>query len=112
MEASIRWRRTPDGCPIRLALQVRRSSNGLLTMTGMTLAVMAGNPAITKPMSAIQPEFADCPSGQPATCSQGRCPNSRRTRTPIQCLLQTDCRLCLSHFQCSLHQRMPSLVHL
>ena len=23
-------------------------------------AVLAGNPAITKPMSAIQPEFADC----------------------------------------------------
>jgi len=22
--------------------------------------VMVGNPAITKPMSAIQPEFADC----------------------------------------------------
>ena len=80
MEASIRWRRTPDGCPIHLALQVLRNSNGLLTMTGMTLAVMAGNPAITKPMNAIQPEFADYPSGQPATCSQG--PHPARKRHP------------------------------
>lgn len=60
------FRRTANGFPIQVALQVLRNSNGLLTMTGMTLAVLTGNPAITKPMSAIQ-----ATSGPPATCPPG-----------------------------------------
>ncbi|MDM0071636.1 hypothetical protein [Variovorax sp. J31P207] len=53
-------RRNGDGFPVDLALQVLRNSNGLSTMTGMTLAVLAGDEAVTRPMSKIQPEFADC----------------------------------------------------
>jgi len=53
-------RRHAEGFPVALALQVLRNSNGLLTMTGMALAVLTGDEAITKPMSRIQPEFADC----------------------------------------------------
>jgi hypothetical protein len=29
-------------------------------MTGMTMAVLTGDEAIVKPMSKIQPAFADC----------------------------------------------------
>lgn len=53
-------RRQVEGFPIHLALQIVRNSNGLLTMTGMMLAVLTGDEAITKPMSKIQPAFADC----------------------------------------------------
>ena len=53
-------RRSADGFPVHLALQVLRNSNGLSTMTGMTMAVLTGDEAIAKPMSKIQPAFADC----------------------------------------------------
>lgn len=53
-------RRQADGFPLSLALQVLRNSNGLCTMAGMVMAVLTGDQAITKPMSRIQPEFADC----------------------------------------------------
>jgi len=53
-------RRSADGFPTHLALQVLRNSNGLSTMTGMTMAVLTGDEAISKPMSKIQPAFADC----------------------------------------------------
>jgi hypothetical protein len=53
-------RRSSEGFPIPLALQVLRNSNGLATMTGMVLAILTGDEAIAKPMSRIQPEFADC----------------------------------------------------
>jgi hypothetical protein len=53
-------RRTADGFPLHLDLQVLRNSNGLTTMTGMTLAILTGREDITKPMSKIQIEFADC----------------------------------------------------
>jgi hypothetical protein len=53
-------RRQADGFPVHLALQILRNSNGLTTMTGMTLAVLTGDEAIAKAMSKIQPEFADC----------------------------------------------------
>jgi len=53
-------RRSADGFPEHLALQVLRNSNGLSTMTGMTMAVLTGDEAIAKPMSKIQPAFADC----------------------------------------------------
>lgn len=53
-------RRSADGFPVHLALQVLRNSNGLSTMTGMTMAVLTGDESIVKPMSKIQPAFADC----------------------------------------------------
>lgn len=53
-------RRQADGFPVHLALQILRNSNGLTTMTGMTLAILKGDEAIAKSMSQIQPEFADC----------------------------------------------------
>ena len=53
-------RRSADGFPVHLALQVLRNSNGLSTMTGMTMAILTGDEAIAKPMSKIQPAFADC----------------------------------------------------
>jgi hypothetical protein len=53
-------RRQAEGFPVHLALQVLRNSNGLLTMTGMAMAVLTMDEAVTKPMSKIQPEFADC----------------------------------------------------
>jgi hypothetical protein len=53
-------RRSSEGFPIPLALQVLRNSNGLATMVGMVLATLTGDEAIAKPMSKIQPEFADC----------------------------------------------------
>ena len=53
-------RRSADGFPEHLAVQVLRNSNGLSTMTGMTMAVLTGDQAIAKPMSKIQPAFADC----------------------------------------------------
>ncbi|MGH8784780.1 MAG: DUF6988 family protein [Cupriavidus necator] len=53
-------RRTADGFPVQLVLQVLCNSNGLTTMTGMTLAILTGDEAIAKPMSKVQPEFADC----------------------------------------------------
>ncbi|MDA7418119.1 hypothetical protein PGB34_17270 [Xenophilus arseniciresistens] len=53
-------RRSAEGFPVDLALQVLRSSNGLVTMTGMTMAVLTGDEAVAKPVSMIQPAFADC----------------------------------------------------
>lgn len=53
-------RRSADGFPAHLALQVLRNSNGLSTMTGMTMAVLTGDESIVQPMSKIQPAFADC----------------------------------------------------
>ncbi|WP_240933121.1 hypothetical protein [Diaphorobacter sp. HDW4B] len=53
-------RRSAEGFPVHLALQVLRNSNGLTTMTGMTMAILTGDETIAKPMSKIQPAFADC----------------------------------------------------
>ena len=53
-------RRNAEGFPVHLALQVLRNSNGLSTMTGMTMAVLTGDEAVAKPVSKIQPAFADC----------------------------------------------------
>lgn len=53
-------RRSADGFPVHLALQVLRNSNSLSTMTGMTMAVLTGDESIVQPMSKIQPAFADC----------------------------------------------------
>lgn len=53
-------RRSAEGFPVHLALQVLRNTNALATMTGMALAILTGDEAIAKPMGKIQPEFADC----------------------------------------------------
>lgn len=53
-------RRSADGFPIDLALQVLRNSNGLTTMAGMTMAVLTGDEAVAKPVSKMQRAFADC----------------------------------------------------
>jgi hypothetical protein len=53
-------RRSAEGFPVHLALQVLRNSNGLTTMTGMTMAILTGDEAISRTMSNIQPAFADC----------------------------------------------------
>ncbi len=47
-------RRHAEGFPVPLALQVLRSSNGLLTMTAMTLAVLTGDESITRPIRQMQ----------------------------------------------------------
>lgn len=52
--------RSADGFPTVLALQLLRNSNGLTTMTGMTLAVLTGDRLCASAMSRIQREFADC----------------------------------------------------
>ena len=53
-------RRSADGFPAHLASGVLRNSNALMTMTGMVLAVLTGEESVTKPMSRIQLEFANC----------------------------------------------------
>jgi hypothetical protein len=53
-------RRSADGFPVALASNILRNSNGLMTMTGMVLAVLTGDEAVTKPMSRMQADFADC----------------------------------------------------
>ena len=53
-------RRSADGFPIALASNILRNANGLMTMTGMVLAVLTGDQAATKPMARIQLDFADC----------------------------------------------------
>lgn len=53
-------RRQTEGFPVDMAMQFLRNSNGLLTMTGMALAILTRDKAIAKPMSKIQPAFKDC----------------------------------------------------
>jgi len=53
-------RRHADGFPMNLAIDVLRNSNALGTMTAMTLAVLTGDEAITKPVQRVQVDFADC----------------------------------------------------
>lgn len=53
-------RRSAEGFPIHLALQVLRNANAHATMTGMTLAIPTGDEAVAKPMTKIQPKFGDC----------------------------------------------------
>ena len=53
-------RRQADGFPVHLALQILRNSNGLITMTGMTLALLTRDASVAKLMGKIQPAFADC----------------------------------------------------
>ncbi len=53
-------RRHSDGFPLPLILQIVRSSNGLSTMTAMTLAILSADVPIAKTMSRIQRDFADC----------------------------------------------------
>ena len=52
--------RLAEGYPVPLLMQVVLNSNGLLTGTGMLLAILSGKAAVAKQMAAIQPAFADC----------------------------------------------------
>ncbi len=52
--------RISDGFPLASATQVLRNSNGLCTVTGMATAILIGEEATTKSVSAIQSVFADC----------------------------------------------------
>ena len=52
--------RHAEGYPVPLLVQVVQSSNGLLTGTGMLLAILSGNAVVAKQMAGIQPAFADC----------------------------------------------------
>ncbi len=49
-----------EGVPDKLAIQVQKNSNGLLTMTGMTLAILTGDPSATHKIGSLQQNFADC----------------------------------------------------
>jgi hypothetical protein len=53
-------RRGVDGYPAHLVLDVLRSSNALLTMAGMTMAMLVGDDRLIRRVSSIQREFADC----------------------------------------------------
>lgn len=53
-------RRQSEGYPESLLIQVVTSSNALLTMSAMMLAILSGDAAMAKKMSKIQPTFADC----------------------------------------------------
>ena len=53
-------RRHAEGYPLYLILRILENSNALSTMAGMTLAILTGDERITKPMSKIQHDFADC----------------------------------------------------
>ena len=52
--------RLAEGYPVPLLMQVVLNSNGLLTGTGMLLAILSGRADVAKQMAAIQPAFADC----------------------------------------------------
>lgn len=52
-------RRQSDGYPVKLILDVIRSSNALSTMAEMTLALLTDEET-ARSMGRIQPEFADC----------------------------------------------------
>lgn len=52
--------RSADGFPLPLALGVLRNSNGLSTMTAMTMALLTRDEAVIQSMRTIQPAFADC----------------------------------------------------
>ena len=52
--------RSAEGFPTKLALDLLRNSNGLTTMTGMTLAVLTGEQLRASAMSRIQRDYADC----------------------------------------------------
>ncbi|SFQ24323.1 hypothetical protein [Variovorax sp. 770b2] len=53
-------RRHTEGFPIPLAAQIVQSSNGLLTMAGMTLAVLTGEQLVASAIKRIPLDFEDC----------------------------------------------------
>jgi hypothetical protein len=56
-------RRHSEGYPESLLMQVAISSNGLLTMSAMMLAILSGDATVSKKMSKVQPMFTDCLPG-------------------------------------------------
>lgn len=53
-------RRHVEGYPEPLLIQILGNSNALFTMTGATLAILAGSQGSMRAMSRLQVEFADC----------------------------------------------------
>jgi hypothetical protein len=53
-------RRHVEGFPVPIALRIVENSNALAVMAGMTMAILTGDAAFTKPMSRFQKDFADC----------------------------------------------------
>ncbi len=53
-------RRQSEGYPVPLLVQVVTSSNGVLTMSAMMLAILSVDTTVSKQMSTVQPLFADC----------------------------------------------------
>ena len=49
-----------DGVPNVLTIQIQKNSNALLTMSGMTLAILTADPAVTREVGQLQRTFADC----------------------------------------------------
>lgn len=49
-----------DGVPNKLAIQIQKNSNALLTMSAMTLAILTADPVITKKIGRLQLTFTDC----------------------------------------------------
>lgn len=49
-----------EGVPSKLAIQIQKNSNALLTMSGMTLAILTADPAVTRKLGSLQRAFADC----------------------------------------------------
>lgn len=52
--------RHSKGYPVPLLIQVIRNSNGLLSMTGMMFATLAGDQELMRKMNQIQTPFRDC----------------------------------------------------
>lgn len=53
-------KRHSEGYPVPLLIQVLRNSNGLLTITGMMFATLAGDQELMRKMSQIQAPFREC----------------------------------------------------
>ena len=61
-----------EGYPSPLLIDIVRNSNGLLTASGMMLAILSGNSDIAKRMSKIQYAFLDCLPIEAAYNNRGR----------------------------------------
>jgi len=48
------------GYPEPLLVQIVSTSNGLVTMAAMVMALLSGDPARARAISKIQRDFADC----------------------------------------------------
>jgi hypothetical protein len=53
-------KRSSEGYPYQLLIQLLQNANGLSTMSAMLIAMMSGDGRITKGMKSIQLDFMDC----------------------------------------------------